>query len=114
MAHHKKSSKCSCEKKTKKEYKQSKKENIHHKNCGCDCKCEQKFYFPLPNLPSQPVGGLKVSSDAWFAPGSVQACCSICSTVKPVYANPCDTCRYDKSTYPINNTAYFTTGQYLA
>jgi len=114
MAHHKKSSKCSCEKKSKKEHKQSKKEHKNHKHCGCDCGCEPKFYFPLPNLPTQPVGGLKVEPGAWFAPGSVQACCSICSTVKPVYANPCDTCRYDKGVYPINNTAYFTTGQYLA
>ena len=111
MTHHKKSSKCSCEKKTKKEYKQYKIENSYHKNDSCGC--EQKFYFPLPNLPSQPVGGLKVSSGVWFAPGSVQSCCSICSTVKPVYTNPCDTCRYDKGTRPINNTAYFTTGQYI-
>jgi hypothetical protein len=112
MTHHKKSSKCSCEKKTKKEHKQLQKEHSHYKNCGCNC--ETKFYFPLPNLPTQPVGGLRVEPGAWFAPGSVQACCSICSTVKPVYANPCDTCRYDKGVYPINNTAYFTTGQYLA
>jgi hypothetical protein len=107
MAHHKKSSKCSCEKKTKKEHKQHKKENSHHNNCGC----EPKFYYPLPNLPSQPVGGLRVEPGAWFAPGSVQACCSICSTVKPVYANPCDTCRYDNGTHPINNTSYFTTSE---
>lgn len=108
MTHHKKSSNCSCEKKTNE--KKTKKEHSHHKNCGC--KCEPKFYFPLPNLPSQPVGGLKIGTDAWFAPGSVQSCCSICSTVQPVYANPCNTCRYDKGVYPINNSAYFTTGQY--
>ena len=112
MTHHKKSSKCSCEKKQKKEHKQPKKEHTHNKNCGCDCNCEPKFYYPLPNLATQPVGGLRVGTDAWFAPGSVQACCSICSTVQPVYANPCNTCRYDKGVYPINNTAYFTTGQY--
>ncbi len=100
MSHHKKQNK---------EHKKHK----EHKKCGCDCKCEQKFYFPLPNLPTQPVGGSRVGPGAWLAPGSVQACCSICSTVQPVYANPCNTCRYDKGVYPINNTAYFTTGQYV-
>lgn len=119
MTHHKKEPKCSSNKQHKKETKQPKKEHkkehsSHHKNCGCDCKCEQKFYFPLPNLPSQPVSGMRVGTSAWLAPGSVQACCSICSTVKPVYANNCGTCRYDKGVYPINNTAYFTTGQYMA
>ena len=119
MSHHKKHSKCPCEKKQPKQKAQSKQkpQSTYNepKNCGCNCscKCEQKFYFPLPNIPSQPVDGTRVKVDAWFAPGSVQACCSICSTVKPVYANPCNTCRYDKGAYPINNTAYFTTGQYV-
>lgn len=117
MAHHKKSSKCSCDKKSKKEHKQAKKTSKEHpeKKCGCscDCKCEQKYYFPLPSIPSQPVGGMKVGTDAWFAPGSVQSCCAICSTVQPVYTNPCNTCRYPKGTRPINNTAYFTTNEYL-
>lgn len=128
MSHHKKSLQCGCEKKQpkqpkqpkqyKKETKPNKKESKsvkEHKKCSCSCacKCEQKFYFPLPNIPSQPVGGMRVGTDAWFAPGSVQSCCAICSTVQPVYANPCNTCRYDKGTYPINNTAYFTTGEYI-
>ena len=132
MSHHKKHSKCGCEKKQhkkestehkkehkkehkehkehKKEHKEHKKE---HKKCGSVCECNPKFYFPLPNLPSQPVGGMKVGTDAWFAPGSVQSCCAICSSVQPVYANPCNTCRYDNGTYPINNTAYFTTSEYI-
>lgn len=113
MAHHKKSHDCGCEKKQYKQPKQNKKEHKEYKSCGCSCdsKCEQKFYYPLPNLPTQPVGGMKVKPDAWFAPGSVESCCAICSTVQPVYANPCNTCRYNKGTYPINNTAYFTTNQ---
>jgi hypothetical protein len=104
MSHHKKQ-----DKKQIKEHKQKKQQ----KSCGCESKCEQKFYFPLPNLPSQPVGSSNVGPSAWLAPGSVQSCCSICSTIKPVYANPCNTCRYDKGSYPINNSAYFTTGQYI-
>lgn len=115
MAHHKKYHHCGCEKKQPKQHKKEIKQVREPKKCGCSCacKCEQKFYFPLPNLPSQPVGGMKVGTDAWFAPGSVQSCCAICSTVQPVYANPCNTCRYDKGTYPINNTAYFTTNKYI-
>lgn len=88
----------------------------HNHNHNSNCNCEQKYYFPLPNLPSQPVmsvGSMSVKTGDWFAPGSVQACCSICSTVQPVYANPCNTCRYDKGVYPINNTSYLTTNQYL-
>jgi hypothetical protein len=77
------------------------------------CDCDLKYYFPLPNLPTQPVSE-RVTPVSWLAPGSVQACCSICSTVQPVYANPCNTCRYDKGTYPINNTAYFNTYEYNA
>lgn len=118
MAHHKKSCQCGCEKKHKqhkKETKQVKEHKREEKKCGCSCacKCEQKFYFPLPNIPSQPVNGMRVGTNDWFAPGSVQSCCSICSTVQPVYANPCNTCRYDKGTHPINNTAYFTTSEYV-
>lgn len=122
MAHHKKSCHCGCEKKQhkqpkqhKKVAKQAKEHNREEKKCGCSChcKCEQKYYFPLPNIPSQPVGGMRVGTDAWFAPGSVQSCCSICSTVQPVYANPYNSCRYEKGSHPINNTAYFTTGEYI-
>jgi hypothetical protein len=122
MAHHKKSHQCGCEKKQSKQPKQHKKETKQVKEykkdeekcgCSCACKCEQKFYFPLPNIPSQPVGGMRVGTDAWFAPGSVQSCCAICSTVQPVYANPCNTCRYPKGTRPINNKAYFTTNEYI-
>ena len=56
--------------------------------CGCGCGCEQEFYSPLPNLAVRPQSE-QVLPLEWFAPGSVQACCSICSTVKPVYANTC-------------------------
>ena len=119
MNYHKKQHKDKKNNKNNKDHKESKKlkepkeskENNKHKKCGCEC--EQKFYFPLPNIPSQPVGGERVKVDSWFAPGSVQSCCSICSSVKPVYANPCNTCRYDKGVYPINNSAYFTNGQYV-
>jgi hypothetical protein len=82
-----------------------------NKGCGCACKCEMKYYFPLPTLPTQPVSE-RVGPLNWLAPGSVQSCCSICSTVRPVYANPCDSCAYDRKVCPINNTAYFTTGEY--
>jgi hypothetical protein len=125
MSYHKKQTKCSCEKKTKehkklkehhkpkesKEHHKPKESKEHHKHNRCEC--EPKYYFPLPNIPSQPVGGSKVRVDAWFAPGSVESCCSICSSVNPVYANPCNTCRYDKGVYPINNSAYYTTNQYI-
>ena len=111
MPHHKKycKKKCSCEKKEHKEHKKCHCEQSKYKkcSCSCDCKCELNYYFPLPNLPSQPVGDKKISTGDWFAHGSVQACCSICPTVRPVYANPCDPCRYNQGTHPINNTAYF-------
>lgn len=81
-----------------------------HKYNDCGCSCEIKYYFPLPNLPTQPVSE-RVSTSAWLAPGSVQSCCAICSSVKPVYANPCDTCAYQKGTRPINNSAYYITNQ---
>jgi len=110
MTNNKKSCQCGCEKKQQKQPKQNKKE---HKKCGCACKCEQKFYFPLPNLSSQPVNGETLKPLAWFAPGSVESCCAICSTVQPVYANPCNTCRYPKGACPINNTAYFITNEYV-
>jgi hypothetical protein len=58
----------------------------HNTNCGC---CKQLFYAPLPNLPSQPLTE-RVRPIEWFAPGNVQACCSICSTIKPVYSIPCN------------------------
>ena len=114
MSHHKKHKQL--KHKQEKQVKQAKqleqlKKNTVPKNC--DCNCEQKFYFPLPNIPSQPVNGERVGVNAWFAPGSVQSCCSICSSVKPVYANPCNTCMYDKGAFPINNSSYFTTGQYV-
>lgn len=53
------------------------------------CKCEQLFYAPLPNLPTRPPTQT-VTPIEWFAPGSVQSCCSTCSSVKPVYSTPCD------------------------
>lgn len=114
MGHHKKNSKkdCGCR---KKHHKSNSTKSLCEKkehNC-CSCKCEQKYYFPLPATPSQPVGGMSIKTGDWFAPGSVQACCAICSTVQPVYANPCNTCRYDVGYHPINNTAYFTTNKYL-
>ena len=81
MNYHKKYTKCSCEKKYKKD----------------QCKIEQKIYLPLPNLPTQPVGGERIGTINWFAPGSVQCCCSICSTVQPIYSNYCNnTCKYNK------------------
>lgn len=104
MCHHKKSSKCGCEKMQF---------NKKQKKLNSPCECKQKFYYPLPNLPTQPVSGMKIGTESWFAPGSVESCCSICSSVKPVYTNLCDTCRYEKGTKPINNTAYFTTGEYI-
>lgn len=124
MSHHKKHSKCGCEKKQPEQPEQHKSHKLHklhkshklikeQKKSPHSCECEQKFYFPLPNLSSQPVNGMRVGTDAWFAPGSVQSCCAICSTVQPVYANPCNTCRYDKGSRPINNTAYFNAGEYI-
>ena len=73
--------------------------NVHkHNNCGC----EQTFYSPLPNLPVRPPTE-RVTPLDWFAPGTVQACCSICSTVKPVYANNCGYCSKNTN-YSYNNT----------
>ena len=105
MKHQKKQykkSNCGCEKKQEPK-------NQTYKKCGCQC--ELNYYFPLPNLPTQPVSE-KVGVLNWFGNGSVQTCCSICSTVNPVYTNPCNTCNYDKGSFPINNSAYFTTNQY--
>jgi hypothetical protein len=104
MCHHKKQHK-------NKECKECKKCKQQKQPLEHNCECEQKYYFPLPSIPTQPVGGERVGVGAWFAPGSVQSCCSICSSVKPVYANPCNTCRYNQGAYPINNTAYYTTYQ---
>lgn len=129
MSHHKKHTNCKTKqpKQTKesKQLKESMQIKYHpeeykqkqqlkgNKKCNSFCSCEQKFYFPLPNLPFQPVGGMKVNTDAWFAPGSVQSCCATCSTVQPVYANHYNTCRYNNGHHPINNTAYYTTHEYI-
>lgn len=131
MSHHKKEkfSKCPCENKQEKkqekkherkyerkqERKYERKEHKEYPRCGClnVPKCEQKYYLPLPATPSQPVNGMKIKTDAWFAPGTVQSSCAICSTVKPVYVNPCNTCRYPPGVNPINNSAYYTTNEYL-
>jgi hypothetical protein len=127
MSHHKKQEQkkqnnCNCHK--KQEQKKQNNCNCHKKqeqqkqnNCNChkkqehkECKCELNYYFPLPILPTQPIGE-RISTSSWLAPGSVQSCCSICSTVKPVYNNNYDTCRYEKGTFPINNSAYFITNR---
>lgn len=130
MSHHKKQKKCSCEKKYHKELKkkcvsstlsthveypnpspcQKYKKYNEYKNSGCNC--EQNLYFPLPALPSQPIKE-KLSVGAWFAPGTVESCCSICSTIKPVYLNPYNVCKYNEGYKPINNSAYYTTNQYV-
>ena len=87
-----------------------KKKIVNYKANSCDC--ELNYYFPLPNLPTQPLTE-RVTPLSWFTPGSVQSCCSICSTVKPVYVNPCNTCSYNKGAYPINNTSYYNTYEYI-
>ena len=93
MSHHKKCKKCkkdckkdstSC-KKDSTSYKQHHQVNPHPKP---QCGCEQLFYSPLPNLATRPLTQT-VTPIEWFAPGSVQSCCSICSSVKPVYSSPC-------------------------
>lgn len=88
MTHHKKNKK-HCKKDSDSESK-SISHNSHHKHPHHKhhCGCEQLFYAPLPNLPSRPPTQYITPGD-WFAPGSVQSCCSICSSVKPVYASPC-------------------------
>lgn len=105
MTHHKKNQKhCKkdCKKDCKKELKSkyvSKSELIStnskshphhhsHPHPHSYCVCEQLFYSPLPNLPSRPPTQT-VTPGEWFAPDSVQSCCSICSSVKPVYETPC-------------------------
>lgn len=117
MGHHKKHKKHSSstysvmpDYHTKKQDKKhhNKLEHKHHHKCNC----EMKYYFPLPNIPSQ-QSSEKVGVLNWLAPGSVQSCCSICSSVRPVYVNQCDSCSYDRKTYPINNTAYFTTNEFF-
>lgn len=59
-----------------------------HKPKCHKCNCEQLFYSPLPNLNVRPPTE-QVNTLEWFAPGSVQVCCALCSTVKPVYPTPC-------------------------
>ena len=93
MSHHKKQKHCKkeskkdcCETKSKSQScLTSYKPKPHPKP---QCGCEQLFYAPLPNLPIRPPTQF-ITPGEWFAPGSVQSCCSICSTVKPVYATPC-------------------------
>lgn len=50
------------------------------------CNCEQLFYEPLPCLPIRPINETVKPID-WFSPGTIQTCCSICSSVKPIYFN---------------------------
>lgn len=96
MAHHKNQKKhkkhskkdCGCESKSS-THKSVKIHHPHpHPHPKHHCGCEQLFYAPLPNLPSRPLTQT-VTPGEWFAPGSVQSCCSICSSVKPTYATPC-------------------------
>lgn len=54
----------------------------HHLHNNCNCK--QLFYTPLPNLPYAPCS-TTVKMDDWFAPGTVQTCCSICPSINPIY-----------------------------
>jgi hypothetical protein len=61
-------------------------ESKHHHKFKIQCECKQLFYAPLPNLPSKPQTQTQTLTPVeWFAPGSVQSYCSICSSVKPVY-----------------------------
>jgi len=60
-----------------------------HSHSHSKCNCEQIYYDPLPNLPSKPHTQT-VTPIEWFSPGSVQVCCSICSSVKPIYSTPCN------------------------
>ena len=91
MAHHKKykkHSKKDCKKDSSSDYKSTCCKPYHKPHPKPQCGCEQLFYSPLPNLASRPLTHT-VTTGEWFAPGSVQSCCSICSSVKPVYATPC-------------------------
>lgn len=91
MTHHKKHKK-HCKKecpKTTSELIPTNNKSYHCNNRNnSQCKCEQLFYTPLPNLAVRPPTQ-SITTSEWFAPGSVQSCCSICSSVKPLYATPC-------------------------
>ena len=67
-----------------KHHHESKSKPKHHHESKIQCECKQLFYAPLPNLSSKPPTQT-VTPGEWFAPGSVQSCCSICSSIKPVY-----------------------------
>lgn len=66
-----------------------KKEKKHHKKLVPNhCECEQKFYIPLPATDFRTTPE-QLTPASWFAPGLVQSCSYQCSSVKPVYAQPC-------------------------
>lgn len=90
MAHRKNQQKYKkhSKKHSKKDSKSTSHKSHHKKHQKKHCGCEQLFYAPLPNLAIRPPTQT-VTTGEWFAPGSVQSCCSICSSVKPVYATPC-------------------------
>jgi len=85
------------------------------KSCTCkknpkptkpSCDCEQLFYAPLPNLPIRPPTE-RITPLEWFAPGTVKTCCSITSTIRPIYNNYNN---YNNNNY--NNNNYYYSGYY--
>ena len=84
---------CGCNNYKKKEKKEKKEkynkyhEKKNYKKLTNFCVCEQQFYTPLPNLATRPLTE-SIRPIEWFAPGSVQTCCSICPTIKPIYIKP--------------------------
>ena len=58
-------------------------------NSQYHCNCEQLFYIPLPTIPVK-NSSQTITPSEWFAPGSVQSCCNICSSIKPIYTVPCN------------------------
>jgi hypothetical protein len=82
---------CGCnnyyKKKEKKEKKKKYHEKTNYKKLTNFPICEQQYYAPLPNLAFKPSTEF-IRPIEWFAPGSVQTSCSICSTVKPIYIKP--------------------------
>jgi len=71
---------------------QDKKHQKKHHKKQCErkshCECEQNFYIPLPATDFRTTPE-QLTPINWLAPGLVQSCSYQCSSVKPVYAQPC-------------------------
>ena len=74
--------------KSKKQVKKEICKKHHKKPVPNPCECEQNFYIPLPATDYRTTPE-QLTPANWLAPGLVQSCSYQCSSVRPVYAQPC-------------------------